>query len=337
MSRAIPDSWNEYKFDQLTRNQGIVCNGKIMPLRTLANPADLDYKKVLRGEDPAFLREAIYTRGYVRADTSANTGLADNQIRADRMVDMRNKITQIKGAWTDADPTNGIIGMYLGWQDGYTPSNTDVANELLANFTPITQFSANDNYATLDMGPVTNLFKDVKQMNYSYYPMNQSYSGFTHVGNEHYHYWVVRGHTDGTSDRDQSDRDESGSRWFYDAYHESIRKNRGYPNDIYRQWQDTITQAQSNWEEQAQYKTRHECISFLPAFLCECHYEWSYSWSDSTVSPATGGNDSDSHTRFILWIPANWWDGNNLPPYQGGRGYSVQPGDLRTAAFQMLM
>lgn len=61
MSLAIPASYNEYYYT--TQNDGLICDGGIMPLRNSGDPTSTWYRNCLRAEDIMFLNEANNIRG----------------------------------------------------------------------------------------------------------------------------------------------------------------------------------------------------------------------------------------------------------------------------------
>lgn len=170
MSLAIPSSYSEYLFDQNTRlfTPQMICNGAIMPYRTY-NSSSTNYVNALRGEDIFFLMEAIWMRyNFATYDYTLGTHLGegiDNEIRANRLSDMRNAVMGMRlKKWQFAKPT------VYSHDFGATMPDTD-DNEVeeymfsaFSNFKPACQFDTS--YYDLRSSNILNLMKDVKTMTY---------------------------------------------------------------------------------------------------------------------------------------------------------------------------
>ena len=144
MSLAIPSSYSEYLFDTNTRyfTPQMICNGGIMPYRNF-NSSSTNYFYCLRGEDIFFLMEAIWMRyNFSIYDYTSGTHLGDgidNEIRKQRLIDMRSAVISMSRKWQSTAPTvvahdfgntepdqdnNEVEEYLLGLISGFTPACT---------------------------------------------------------------------------------------------------------------------------------------------------------------------------------------------------------------------
>lgn len=219
MSRAIPSSYNEYLYTSPT---DMICNGGIMPLRN-GSAGSTDWKYCLRGEDPIFLNEAMHIRGLVNG---SGTNIApDKYIRASKMAAFRDAIAGFwsSGRWSATNPNipAGVVQNQSSWDD-----------YIDQYFTLSARQSAGDAYTILDANQVMNLFKDTKQLNYSYatgsrgsvvpYGDSQSCTYTVHYEENRPAYQPA-----------DPDHDETTTSylWYSDELY-LWRKNQGYPGDL---------------------------------------------------------------------------------------------------------
>lgn len=292
MSRAIPSDYNEYLLDQSTRYTGIICDGGIMPLRTNTDPTSLWYKNCLRGEDPLFLQEAILAR----RNASTNSGITKD-ILGSRMSLIKTQIgLEISsGLWTDVDPTSGI-GFHSFGQS--YPTNSDIISYVKSCLNPISQFGAGDVFQTLDSGPVINLFKGIKSLNYLAI-INQAgyrYSGFSQTYTLTTERVQVTGHTDGTSTTTTTNPTLSRLWYSYDS--EAYNHSRGYPNGLLSSDKYTPQTTELEFAEVSTYRNYHRYFAMRPFGVFEVRNEYSASWQWNG-----GAAGSDSYNDYV-WILA---------------------------------
>ena len=230
MSRAIPSSLSEYLF--VTSNpDNLIINGGIMPLRNSSDPTSISYKKCLRGEDPIFLSEAMYIRALSGPTGSISNPTPNKYIRDDKLFNLRESILSCWGNssynykyWSPTKPNipAGVLSENQQWSDYITQYFPTLPQ----------QQSAGDTYTALDSEQVMNLFRDVKQLNYSYrtgsrgsavpYNWSQSYTYRWHeIENRPYY------------QPPDPDYDQTGSSYlWYDQENTSWYKGLGYPDNI---------------------------------------------------------------------------------------------------------
>lgn len=230
MSRAIPSSLSEYLF--VTSNpDNLIIDGGIMPLRNSTDPTSISYKKCLRGEDPIFLNEAMYIRSLSGYGGGAGNPIPNKYIRASKLSSVRSSITSCWGSssgnnyyWsvTKPDIPAGVLSENQQWGDYIRPYYNTLPS----------QRSAGDTYTVLDSEQVMNLYRDIKQLNYSYrlsghgsavpYNYSQSYTYRWHeIENRPYY------------QPPSPDYDYTGNSYlWYEQENTSWDKDEGYPGDI---------------------------------------------------------------------------------------------------------
>lgn len=219
MSRAIPSSYSEYLY---TDQSDIIVDGGIMPLRNSSDPTSTWYRKCIRGEDPIFLREAMNLRRTTIGATISRQPY--KQLSSSYTAEYRDNIRVMwdAGRYSSTAPVIpvGVVSDDQLWGDYIRPYFTLPARQ-----------SANDTYTVLAEAPIMNLFKDMKQLNYSY--TLGSRGGCCPYGElEHYTYTYHEvdnrpGHTP------IPDYDVTGTSWSWYEYENTWwYKGRGYPNDI---------------------------------------------------------------------------------------------------------
>lgn len=224
MSRAVPASFNEYLFTT-SNADNLIIDGGIMPLRNSSDQTSTWYKKCLRGEDLIFLNEAMHIRGLAGTGGSSMNLTPTKYIQSTKMAAVRDAINWSwrSGSWSSTKPDipAGVLDENQHWSDYIRPY-----------FTLTSQRSDGDTYTVLDAEQVMNLFRDVKQLNYSYrlsgrgsavpYNWSESYTYRWHEIENRPYYQPPDPDYDWTG---------SGYLW-YDQENTSWYKGEGYPSDI---------------------------------------------------------------------------------------------------------
>lgn len=225
MSRAVPSSLNEYLFTT-SNADNLIIDGGIMPLRNSSDPTSLWYKYCIRGEDPIFLNEALQIRGLSGTGGSSMNLTPTKYIQSSKMAAIRDAIASSwrSGSWSSTKPNipAGVRDENSYW-DEYIKQYFSL---------PSVPQSAGETYTVLDAEQVMNLFRDVKQLNYSYrtsgrgsavpYNWSQSYTYRWHEIENRPYYQPADPDYDSTG---------SGYLW-YDQENTSWYKGEGYPSDI---------------------------------------------------------------------------------------------------------
>lgn len=228
MSRAIPSSLSEYLF--VTSNpDNLIIDGGIMPLRNSSDPTSTWYKNCLRGEDPIFLNEAMYIRALSGSTGSTSNPVPSKYIQSNKLSNIKSSITSCWGSynykyWSPTKPNipAGVLSENQQWGDyiiQYFPTLPQ-------------QQSAGDTYTAFDSEQVMNLYRDIKQLNYTYrtsgrgsavpYSYSQSYTYRWHEIENRPYYQPPDPDYDWTG---------TGYLW-YDQENTSWYKGEGYPGDI---------------------------------------------------------------------------------------------------------
>lgn len=159
MSLAVPASYDEYYYT--SQNDGLICDGGIMPLRNSADPTSTWYKNCLRAEDLMFLNEAVSIKGKC---ARANTGVPTPTkfIDSGKLANIRDNIGSM---WDSGSPTMPNLQPH-----DFEDDSTGLRQYIQDSFGSKTRYSANDSYYhnPLRADQMMNLFKDVKQLNYFY-------------------------------------------------------------------------------------------------------------------------------------------------------------------------
>lgn len=159
MSLAIPASYDEYYYT--SQNDGLICDGGIMPLRNNADPTSTWYKNCLRAEDLMFLNEALNIKGKC---ARYNTGVPTPTkiIDSNKLANIRDNIGYL---WNFGSPTMPNLQPH-----DFGDDSTGLQQYIQDSFGSKTRYSANDSYYRnpLRADQMMNLFKDVKQLNYFY-------------------------------------------------------------------------------------------------------------------------------------------------------------------------
>lgn len=159
MSLAVPASYDEYYYT--SQNDGLICDGGIMPLRNSADPTSTWYKNCLRAEDLMFLNEALNIKGKC---CRRNNGVPTPTkfIDSSKLTNIRDNIGYM---WDDGSPTMPNLQPH-----DFGDDSTGLRQYILDSFGSKTRYSENDSYYhnPLRADQIMNLFKDVKQLNYFY-------------------------------------------------------------------------------------------------------------------------------------------------------------------------
>lgn len=296
MSRAIPSSLDEYLF--VTSNpDNLIINGEIMPLRNSQDPNSISYKKCLRGEDPIFLNEAMYIRS-LSGSGGAGVGnpTPDKYIRASKLSHVRSSITSCWGGssgnnyyWSVTKPNipAAVLSENQQWGDYIRPYYNTLPS----------QRSAGDNYTVLDSEQVMNLYRDIKQLNYSYrlsgrgsavpYNDSQSYTYRWHEIENRPYYQPPSPDYDYTST----------SYLWYDQENTSWDKDEGYPGDI---------ENSTTWKTIANSLTFTERTSTPPnlAKTCVEIQPWAemevVNYGQTMDYSSSGDTDSFSEYKYVV-------------------------------------
>lgn len=153
MSRAIPSSQSEYLLTT-TNPDNLIINGGIMPLRN-GSADSIDWKYCLRGEDHIFLGEALNVRGW------GYNRPPHKQISSTYIWEIMDRMRSMWGSdrWSATRPVvpAGVVAGASDWWD-YCKQY----------FSLPSQQSAGETYTVLDAEQIMRLFKDMKQLNYTF-------------------------------------------------------------------------------------------------------------------------------------------------------------------------
>ena len=253
MSRAVPASYSEYLFT--TAESGLICDGGIMPLRNSTDPTSTWYRKCLRAEDLTFFNEALKLRS--RCYGSGTDRTTTKQISKSRIWEFKDSVSTMTSGFSPRRPN--VVAYDLG--DG------SIWDYVRSCYYPVTQYSATDTYTVLDSAQIMNLYKDIKQLNYTFdnggrgscVPYRYSES-CTLQRTEYYH--------DGTTETSQNTY--SGYVW-YDYEYYIWDKDEGYSGDIDYSVKETPISSTWAFTEQTSnppnlYK---KCVEIIPCALME--------------------------------------------------------------------